>query len=325
MAQRRTLGRMAGTGSDRKIPYILSDGSVARDNNMIATKGWQLKAYLLNNVVLLGHDVNSFPIGRGVDIRIEGDQLLGAIDYTPADLNPVGDCCFRMVKGGFMHAVSVSWNPLTWKYSTDRSRQGGIDFLTQELLEFSQVVVPALATALATARSAGIDTRPIFAWAEHALDLGRNVGVSRAELEAARRAARMPAHAPARRAPLVTGFEPTPANRSAAARQRAYQNCKDYGSDVPAAFRPPVTRHERECVATGAMLRANASTVDFLRAESSDDRRSRLRRRCYEACRTDGARVPEFALPPVSPWEREALTLGANIRMRRGDPIPAVA
>jgi len=108
-----------------------------------------------------------------------------------------------LVKGGFLSATSVSWNPLEWKYSTDRSRPGGIDFLKQELLEVSQVPVPALPAALVEARRRGIDTQPLAEWASRLLD-GRAIPEKqRGALENLRRQAIMPKRA--------TGFKrPSP-------------------------------------------------------------------------------------------------------------------
>jgi HK97 family phage major capsid protein len=59
---------------------------------------------------------------------------------------------------------------LEWRAANDRSRPGGLDFTKVEMLELSAVPVPALPTALATARSAGINLRPLVDWTERALD-----------------------------------------------------------------------------------------------------------------------------------------------------------
>jgi hypothetical protein len=71
---------------------------------------------------------------------------------------------------------------------------GGLVFTKADLLEISQVSVPALPSALATAR--GINTRPLREWAERALDTGSCGSLERGQVEALYRA--MPAR-PARR------------------------------------------------------------------------------------------------------------------------------
>jgi hypothetical protein len=179
-------------GTDRRVSYVLSDSSVARDGHRILTGGWELAAYLTNPVFLWAHDDQMPPIGRMAEISIRGEQLVGTVDYAPAEISEFADMIFRMVKGLFLNTVSVSWNPLEWRFAGEKSRQGGIDFVRQELLEVSQVPVPALATAVATARSGGINTAPLVEWAEHILDGGATMVIPREELESLRRAAMMP-------------------------------------------------------------------------------------------------------------------------------------
>lgn len=181
----------AADGS-RIIHYTFSDESVARDGHTISTAGWQLDAFLVNPVFLWAHQADQPPIGRVVEISRSAGVLRGSVEYVDPDISPFADSIYRMVKGGFLNATSVSWMPLEWRYSTDKTRMGGIDFLRQELLEISQAPVPALPSALVTARAAGIDTAPIFAWAERLLDSGGLIAVPRAQLEELRRAAKMP-------------------------------------------------------------------------------------------------------------------------------------
>ena len=170
---------------DRTISYIFSDESVARDGNTIATSGWRLDNFLANPVFLWAHDADAPPIGKVTFIRAVGSELRGAVRYATAEEYPFADTIFRLTKGGFINATSVSWLPIEWRRATDPNRPGGIDFLDQELLEVSGVPLPSLPTALATARGAGIDVAPVAAWAERALDLGQ-APINRKELEMVR-------------------------------------------------------------------------------------------------------------------------------------------
>jgi hypothetical protein len=176
----------------RIIRYMFSDDSVARDNHTIATAGWQLDNYLRNPVFLWAHDASQLPIGKVVDVGVRGGKLMGDVEYLERDAYPFADTVYQMVRGGFLNATSVSWMPIEYRFSQDKGRAGGIDFLKQELLEVSQVPVPAMPSALVTARAAGIDTQPMHEWLERALDTGGLEMVSRAELQALRRSAKMP-------------------------------------------------------------------------------------------------------------------------------------
>jgi hypothetical protein len=138
---------------DRSIAYVFSDENVARDLHRIATAGWELDNFLANPVFLWAHDASAPPIGCVTQIGPVGSELRGAVRYATAEEFPFADVIFRLTKGGYISAVSVSWLPIEYSYSTDKSRPGGIDFKRQELLEISAVPVPSLPTALATARN----------------------------------------------------------------------------------------------------------------------------------------------------------------------------
>lgn len=209
--------RRAATGaadlansSGRIVRYLFSDPSVARDNHTISA--WKLGHFEANPVFLWAHQADEPPIGRIVEIIDQKGFLRGAVEYCERDIYPFADTIFQLVRGGFLNAVSVSWEPIEWAFTTDRSRPGGVDFKLAELLEVSQVPVPALPTALATARAEGIDTGPLFAWAERILDLKpRGLLIPRKTLEQLRKEAKMPARAkkpaavitPAPAAPVV--------------------------------------------------------------------------------------------------------------------------
>jgi phage head maturation protease len=69
-----------------------------------------------------------------------------------------------MLKTGFLSATSVGFIPLKYNFVDDPQRRFGIDFLEQELLEFSIVTVPANAEALIEGR--GLEPAPIIPVAE---------------------------------------------------------------------------------------------------------------------------------------------------------------
>ena len=222
----RSAATMLGEPEGRRISFVLSDESVARDNHIIKTSGWQLDNYRANPVVLLGHDDSTPPIARTVEIGAVGSQLLATAEFPDADVYPLGDTIYRMLKGGFMNAASVGWLPLEWKAANDRKRPGGLDFSRQELLEWSVVSVPSLPSALVTARSSGVDTRPLFDWAERLLDSGNFAVIAKPDLEALRRAAKMPATRAAKKPQAIVEpveAEPAVPRRDPLALMRAFK------------------------------------------------------------------------------------------------------
>jgi HK97 family phage prohead protease len=149
----------AGTATERTVTFIFSDDSVDRYGDRIDARGWLLDNFKANPVVLFGHDASCVEnvIGRATSVRIEGNSLIGEIEFMAASVNPNAESAYQMVKGGYLHAVSVGFQPLDWAMTKDKGRPGGIDFKKQELLEVSIVPIPANANALIQAKAAGID------------------------------------------------------------------------------------------------------------------------------------------------------------------------
>jgi len=170
--------------SDDVIRFIISDGSVDRDNDTVNVNGWQLDNYLKNPVFLWAHEHHSVPIGKGTDLHVQDEKLISDTIFVGKDIMEFAHMIYQLYKGGFMNAVSVGFMPDERVWSEE---QGGIKFLTQELLEYSAVPVPANPNALQIARSAGIDIAPLKGWAESLLDEwtegNRSIGASRKSLE----------------------------------------------------------------------------------------------------------------------------------------------
>jgi HK97 family phage prohead protease len=176
----------------RVVRYVFSTPAVGRDMHTVAADAWQLQNFLRNPVFLWAHDAGQPPIGRVVEIGNVGDALKGTVEYPERELNPFADMVYQLVRAGYLNATSTSWQPLEWSFARDKNRPGGVDFAKVDLLEISQVPVPALPGALADARARGIDTGPLYEWAERLLDTGGMILVPRSELENLRRAAKMP-------------------------------------------------------------------------------------------------------------------------------------
>jgi len=178
-------------GAQRTLRFCFSDNSVDRMNDTIAAAGWDLSDFLANPVALWAHDSSAPPIGGARNVGIEGDRLLGDIEFAPPETYAFADTIYRLVLGKFLRAVSVGFMPTRYSFvENDPERGFGIDFLEQSLLEISVCPVPANPNALQEARRKGIDTRPLMEWAERTLDGDGRASLPRAELERLRRAAK---------------------------------------------------------------------------------------------------------------------------------------
>ena len=174
----------------RKIGFIISSESVDRMGDVIKLDGWDLRAYKTNPVVLFAHQHKSPPVARAV--RVWKDKktstLQATAEFMDRDISAFADSIFRMYVGGFLRATSVGFIPREFAWSEDKNREDGIDFLKQELLEFSAVPVPANADAVVSPKSMGIDVGPVSEWVCEILDTwgeGKNllVGTSRRDVE----------------------------------------------------------------------------------------------------------------------------------------------
>lgn len=163
-------------GDSRSLTFTISTASVDRVGDTIALDGWKLDTFRKNPVVLWAHDASSLPVAKADKVWIEGGKLMAQAEFTPPGMARFNDAVFDMLKLGFLNATSVGFSPLKYAFTDDPQRRFGIDFLEQELLEFSVVPVPANAEALIQGRAAGIDVAPVAEWCEAALKrLGKAV------------------------------------------------------------------------------------------------------------------------------------------------------
>jgi HK97 family phage prohead protease len=160
-----------GDGNDRTLTITISTANVDRMGDTINPAGWKLDNFLRNPTVLWAHDTSMLPVAKANQVWVAGDKLKAIAEFTPADMSRFNDTVFQMYKKGFLSATSVGFHPLKYAFSDDPQRRSGIDFLEQELVEFSCVPVPANADALIEARSAGVNIGPVLQWAEKIINL----------------------------------------------------------------------------------------------------------------------------------------------------------
>lgn len=152
---RGATGATAVEGA-RIIRFVASNENVDRYGDIVRASGWDLNNYRANPVVLFSHQSRSLPIGKAVDIKVSGTELVADAEFMTADLSPEADTIYRMVKAGFLNAVSVGFKPTKKPnriLDANNEWTGGYEFVGQDLFEFSVVPIPALPSALAVSRS----------------------------------------------------------------------------------------------------------------------------------------------------------------------------
>lgn len=158
---------------ERTYKFVASDATVDRYGDTIDAKGWELADFRANPVILFGHDSKDLPIGKSVREWVEDGKLKIEVKFTSEEENPKGAQVERLIKGGFLNAVSVGFKPLEAKEAKERSGSGffpAMDFTKQQLLEVSVVPIPANPNALLEGKAAPEDVALLRAWAERTLE-----------------------------------------------------------------------------------------------------------------------------------------------------------
>jgi HK97 family phage prohead protease len=132
----------------RIIRFVASDETIDRAGDIIKVDGWKLDNYMKNPVFLWSHERDLLPIGKAVEAKIENGSLIIAVEFATAEHNPQAEQVYKLYRDGFLSAVSVGFLPMRWEFVDDESRNLGIDFIEQDLLELSAVTVPCNPNAL---------------------------------------------------------------------------------------------------------------------------------------------------------------------------------
>lgn len=165
---------------DRRLRFVISTGDEDREGDTINPEGWVLDNYRRNPVVLWAHDHSALPVAKAHEISAQDGRLIAVAEFATHDF---ADEVYQLYRERFLRATSVGFRPLEWS----RNEAGGVDFLEQELVEFSCVPVPANPNALIAA--AGKPTPQLRRWAREVLDQGDAERITRAIIAGARRAA----------------------------------------------------------------------------------------------------------------------------------------
>lgn len=149
--------------------FILSNGNIDRDFDIVNPEGWDLSEFRKNPVVLWSHEMDELPVAKSISEYVENGQLIGKAQFANRELSERGYMIGQMYKHGFLNAVSCGFRGTEWTFSEEPDRPWGINFEKQILWEYSCCTVPANPDALVKAKAAGIDTNAALKMAEEAL------------------------------------------------------------------------------------------------------------------------------------------------------------
>lgn len=135
--------RISKTGP---VTFVASTATPDRYGDIVDQKGWDLRAFQRNPVILFNHNPNQMPIGKGKAYLKDGALMID-VEFDKND--PDAQKIESKVRGGFINAVSVGFQP---SETIPRSRlsaespyygKTGMYFPKSELLEVSIVTIPA--------------------------------------------------------------------------------------------------------------------------------------------------------------------------------------
>jgi len=134
------------TTQDKPIKFVASTATPDRYGDVVDQKGWDLRAYNRNPVVLFNHNPTQMPIGKG-KAYVENEQLMLEVEFDQKD--EMAKTIEQKVRDGYISAVSVGFQPTESvsrrSLPSDHRYYGksGNYFAKSELLEVSIVTIPA--------------------------------------------------------------------------------------------------------------------------------------------------------------------------------------
>jgi HK97 family phage prohead protease len=145
----------------RALEFNISTSKLDRHGDVVSAVGGMFDNWKANPVVLWNHIASELPIARGLAIRVDdGSRVVARAEFASADVNPLADAVLAMYQKGFLNAVSIGFDPVSWEWAAEKDEtrsEYDINFQSWDLLEFSAVTIPANSEALLRAKASGID------------------------------------------------------------------------------------------------------------------------------------------------------------------------
>jgi HK97 family phage major capsid protein/HK97 family phage prohead protease len=134
------------------MEFILSDATVDRYGDSVASDGWVLDNFNKNPIALFNHNPDAI-VGKWENLRVKDGGLRGHLRLAPEGTSARIDEIRKLVDAGILKAVSVGFMPIEAGPRMAGGKHAGQLYMRQELVETSLVSVPANPNALAVAKS----------------------------------------------------------------------------------------------------------------------------------------------------------------------------
>src|SRR5580765_8118398 len=109
-----TIYKTVAASGDGDLEFVLSDDTVDRMGDVIDASGWKLSEFKKNPIALFGHS-SSFPIGNWSDVRVDGNKLIGKLEFAKRGTSARIDELISLVEQRVLRAVSVGFEPIEYE------------------------------------------------------------------------------------------------------------------------------------------------------------------------------------------------------------------
>lgn len=134
-----------------QVEVIVSTPSLDRQGQSIRQEGIDLSKMATNGPVMWSHDYEQAPIGKIAKLWKSGGALKARVEFA-LGLNPMADMVYRMVKDGFIKAVSIGG--IVKEFGKNLDGTTNYDLVSKmEMIELSFCAIGANPDALVTLKS----------------------------------------------------------------------------------------------------------------------------------------------------------------------------
>ena len=147
-----------GDEGDHTFEFTANSGQPDRMQEVLDAKGCDYEMWMKNPVFLFGHDDWSLPIGKGLELDIDGEALVGKGEFA-SEVYPFAALVEDLYRSDMLSGFSVRFIPKEWIVYEEGSEERSAGIRRRctdwELLEISVVDIPCDPLALRKAYDAG--------------------------------------------------------------------------------------------------------------------------------------------------------------------------
>ncbi len=142
----------------RTLVVKISTPTPDRSKDTVQPDGMNADNFLKNPVVMFAHNYADMPIAKCTGLKVQDTGILATVQFPDEGVYDKADTIYTMYKEGFLSAWSIGFMPVDY----EENEQGGYNFKSWELFEFSSVPVPDNPEALTVMRSKGINVDAVL-------------------------------------------------------------------------------------------------------------------------------------------------------------------